>query len=156
MTESFDTLEPFRRAMITDFVFRPSRYEVWAGGKMTGSGTTHHPITAKVGGEVERGAVDIDINIGDSVPLVNVCRVSNYDICTTTTTRVQLLTIPLEERDTDSVGLAVCRSNMGPTCRNKSFGSDEPFCCNLFFVDGMIAKITFSINHPERLVEFYS
>lgn len=159
MSEKFDSLPAYKNAMIADFVFRPSRYEVWQDGELIDSGNVDSPLRANVRGkrgQFNKAAADILIDVGPASSIDHICSESSYDICITAGDRVQLITIPEEENENESVGLASSRLMLGSTRKAKTFNKDEPFCCNLFFIDGNIVKVSFSISHPEKLIEFYN
>ena len=155
MSDSFDQFPPFKSALIADFEFRPQRYEVWQNGQKVESGKTTSTIQADVRGRLNQGAADILINAEPAVSIIHMRKNSVYDICITAGDRLQLLTIPKEENQNECVGLAMCRTNLGATRDKKDFAADEPYCCNLFLKNGRIEKITFSLNHPEKLIEYY-
>ena len=155
MTDSYDQFPSHKHALIRDFTFQPSRFEVWKDSTKIDSGGVTSPIQANVRGRLNQGAADILVDMAPAESISHIGNSSIYDICITAIDRIQLLTIPEKKNRNESIGLAMCRMVTGATRREKEFDSDEPYCCNMFFKDGFIAKITFSLNHPEKLVEFY-
>jgi hypothetical protein len=79
-----------------------------------------------------------------------------FDIFMTSNDRLQLFILPNMANIKNSLAFKMFSENFGPTRDFKMFENNEPFCCNLFTVDGKIDKITFNIAEPERMIEFYS
>ena len=149
----FDNFEPFLKLQKQNFNFQPNRYEIWMKGQMIGSGQTTSLITAKVA--YHDGEEKMEI-LFDS-PLLNkeLATKNIFDEFLTSGDRLQLITIP-EQTNVENMGITMFKSNIGPTRNQKSFNNNEPYCCNLFLQNGVIAKITFSYSNPEKLVEFYN
>lgn len=156
MSSDFDQFESGKYVTVKDFVFRPKRYEVWREGDKIKEGKINNKVKSIVRGEEEEYSTNVLIEIEDSEKIGHIVRKSVYDVCVTSVDRVQMLTIPAEKNSVECVGLASCRNGTGPTRRSKEFEKNEPYCCNLFLKDGNLSKVTFSINRPEKLVEFYS
>lgn len=148
----YDKFEPFKGVHKQPFTFRPSRYETWKEGKMIASGSTILPIKANLinsGGEEKVEIVVEDTSLHTELAARNV-----FDEFITATDRQQLITIPAETNST-CVGMVNMQSIVGSTRKSKHFTANQPYCCNLFFKEGSIAKITFSFGSPEKLMEFY-
>lgn len=156
MSSKFDQFESGKYVKVKDFVFKPTRYEVWREGNKIKEGSIRGKINSNVRGEKEEYSTNILVEIEDAEKVGHILEKSIYDVCVTSMDRVQMLTIPKEKNSIECVGLASCRNGTGPTRRSKEFEKNEPYCCNLFLKDGNLSKITFSINRPEKLVEFYS
>jgi len=156
MSSEFDKFESGKYIKIRDFSFDPKRYEVWEDGDKIKEGEASGKILSSVRGEKENYSTDILVDIEDAEKIGHVRIQSIYDVCVTSTDRLQMLTIPREKNSVECVGLDMCRNVTGPTRESKEFERNEPYCCNLFLKDGSLSKVTFSINRPEKLVEFYS
>lgn len=149
----FDKHEPFHKIEKQDFSFLPNRYEIWIGGKMIKNGKTNKPLIAKT--TTENGYEKVVINMQDE-DLKNEIAVNNtFDEFVSGADRLQLITIP-SETNVSCVGIQAMQMTIGATRDFKAFNGNEPYCCNLFTIDGRIAKITFSFSNPEKLIEFYA
>lgn len=149
----FDSFEPFKIIQKQDFTFRPTRYEIWKEGKMVDNGKTNSIINASVVNVVGNKVVEVhfdDYKLNNELANRNV-----YDEFVTGKDRLQLITIP-NETNSQNMGIEMFKLTIGYTRQYKSFNSNEPYCCNLFLLNGKIAKVTFSYSSPEKLVEFYS
>jgi hypothetical protein len=149
----FDKFEPFLNLQMQDFNFQPTRYEIWVGGQMVNSGKMNSQIKATV---IKQNSVElveiafIDNNLNNELATKNI-----FDKYVTATDRLQLITIP-EETNSENIGIMMFKMTIGATRANKDFSRNEPFCCNLFLQEGVLAKVTFSFSNPEKLIEFYS
>lgn len=149
----FDKFEPLKSLQKKDFAFRPTRYETWKGGKMIDSGNTNSIINARVVKIDEDEKIEVTFNdpkLNNELANKNI-----YDEFLTAHDRLQLITIP-NETNSQNMGIQMFKMTIGATRMHKNFKSNEPYCCNLFLLNGKIAKVTFSYSNPEKLVEFYS
>jgi hypothetical protein len=149
----FDKFEPFKSLQKQDFAFRPTRYEAWKGGKMVESGKTNSIINARVvnvNGDEKMEVTFKDTKLNSELADRNI-----YDEFVTANDRLQLITIP-NETNSQNMGIQMFKMTIGATRQQKNFNSNEPYCCNLFLLNGKISKVTFSYSSPEKLVEFYS
>lgn len=144
----FDKFEALKRVNIADFVFIPKRYELWDRGNLRKSGETVNPITGKVIG------TQVEVKLSDSSLNSEISSIHTYDMCVTQLDRVQLILVPAKTNLTTN-GIAGLQMVFGSTRQSKEFEYNEPYCCNLFFIGGKLAKITFSLGDPDRLIEFY-
>ena len=149
----FDKFEPFKSLQKQDFAFRPTRYETWKGGKMVDSGKTNSIINARVV-NVD-GDEKMEVTFNDTKLNSELANRNIYDEFVTANDRLQLITIP-NETNSQNMGIQMFKMTIGATRQHKNFNSNEPYCCNLFLLNGKIAKVTFSYSSPEKLVEFYS
>ncbi|WP_295676729.1 hypothetical protein [uncultured Mucilaginibacter sp.] len=134
------------------FYFQPSRYELWIDGNLLNSGKTDHEIRATV--ISEHGEEKIKINFDDSKLHHEIKQFNVFDKFMTSNDRLQLITIPADT-NADCVGLSMMQRLVGATRQEKNFDRNEPYCCNLFTINGIISKVTFSYSNPEKLLEFY-
>lgn len=148
----FDTYEPFQQVQKQNFDFKPTRFEIWKGGKMVKSGATNSILRAKVTQDAEGERVVItypDPNFSDELASTN-----TFDEFITGNDRLQLITIP-HETNVENMAIKMFKMNIGATRQRKSFSSNEPFCCNLFLQNGGLTKLTFAFSNPDKLLEFY-
>lgn len=149
----FDKFEPFKILQKQEFAFRPTRFEIWEDGEMVGSGKTNSIITAVVVNI--NGDEKIEIIFNDSKLNHQLTNKNIFDEFITAHDRLQLINIPIET-NSENVGIEMFKMLVGATRQKKNFNGNEPYCCNLFLIEGKIAKVTFSFSNPEKLVEFYS
>ncbi len=149
----YDTFKPLMKVKKFDFVFRPTRYEIWQEGKLISKGKTKSNIIAKV----------IDTEQGEKVKVIfdddklnsELAKENIFDEFISLKDRLQLITIPFYT-NAEIVALTMYKMVIGPTREEKHFSYSDPYCCNLFYKNGVLAKVTFSFSNPERLIEFYS
>jgi uncharacterized protein YdgA (DUF945 family) len=152
MTENWDKFEPFKGVQKQGFSFRPSRYETWIGGKMVDSGNVSANVSAKVVNQNSSEKMSVtfnEMNLEDEISSELF-----FDEFVTANDRLQLITIP-NETNSENMGIMMFKMTIGATCQQKHFSSIEPYCCNLFLINGVISKITFSFSSPEKLIELY-
>jgi hypothetical protein len=150
----YDKFEAFLQLDKQNFSFLPYRYEVWKTGQMVENGNINKPIIATVSdvdGEEKVVVTFIDQKLNIQLASTNI-----YDLFTTSVDRLQLLTIPQQTNAEDNMAIQMFKMTIGPTRAFKNFNTNEPYCCNIFTINGTINKITFSFSNPEKLIEFYS
>lgn len=150
----YDKFEAFLQLDKQNFSFLPSRYEVWKTGQMVENGNINKPIIATVSdvdGEEKVVVTFIDQKLNIQLASTNI-----YDLFTTSVDRLQLLTIPQQTNAENNMAIQMFKMTIGPTRAFKNFNTNEPYCCNIFTINGTINKITFSFSNPEKLIEFYS
>ncbi len=149
----FDKFQPFQNLQKQNFSFQPKRYEIWVGGQMVNSGQTNSQIKATV---IKQDSNElVEVAFSDNKLNNELATKSIFDRYVTATDRLQLIVIP-EETNSENMAIMLFKMTIGATRAYKDFNRNEPFCCNLFLQDGVIAKVTFSFSNPEKLIEFYS
>ena len=149
----FDKFKAFQGIQKQDFSYTPTRYETWIDGKMVDNGETNSMISAKaitVDGEEIMEVTFEDTNLNKELAPKN-----TFDLFITATDRLQLITIP-NETNSENMGIIMFRQTIGATRQSKNFNRNEPYCCNLFIINGTIAKVTFAFSTPGKLIEFYN
>ena len=149
----FDNFEPFQGVRKQNLTFQPSRYEIWIGGKMVNSGKTNHFINAKVI-NID-GTEKMEVNFDDKTLHNELAQSNIFDEFITANDRLQLIIVPLQT-NVQNMGIMAFQTILGHTRPSKNFNRNEPYCCNLFIIQGIIAKVTFSYSNPEKLLEFYA
>lgn len=150
MDPVFDRFQALNRMSIPGFVFVATRYELWDKGKLTKAKNSDSTITCTLTVndafvlEIEEPSLETDI-----------AKKQLYDLAVSQTDRLQLVILP-SETNLKSGGLASLTMFFGTTRAEKEFKYDEPYCCNLFFQQGYLVKVTFSYGNPDRLLEFYT
>jgi hypothetical protein len=152
MNENWDRFEPLQRIKKQDFFFQPSRYLVWVDGELLAQGSISAKVIAKTIKQDGSEKVRISFN---EIQLQNELLSELYfDELVTAHDRLQLIVIP-NESNARNTGLLLLKMVFGATCQQKNFSSKEPYCCNLFFRNHIISKITFTFSNPEKLIELY-
>jgi hypothetical protein len=152
MTENWDRFEPFNQIEKKDFSFHPSRFEVWSKGQMIGNGNSFVPLIGSV--REKNGSSLMAISYNETALFDEILEEVFFDEFISSTDRLKLVTIPTETY-TENMGLLTLRITYGPTRLKKDFHPKEPYCCNLFYQNGLISKISFSFSFPEKLIELY-
>lgn len=150
----YDKYPSLQRVDKQDFGFRPTRYEIWKAGQMTESGKTNMPIVAKIlqeNGKDIVGVMFVDPKLNDQI-----AQQQYYDEFITSGDRIMLLTVPQQTNAENNMAIQMFKMTIGPTRAFKNFDANEAYCCNLFTINGVIDKITFSFSNPEKMIEFYS
>lgn len=146
---SYDRFKPFQRLTFQPFIFQPSRYEVWQAGSLVREKSVFGQIEGQLFNTMAR--IDfINLNLENEI--------SNgiyFDVLVTQVDRLLLATIPADEELGEHEGLTSMRSLIGATRQEKKFSNLEPYCCSLFTQNGVITKVSFSLNNPAKLIEFY-
>ena len=150
----FDRYSSYEKIEKQPFTFYPTRYEIWMGrGQMTGSGRTNSPIKASVVNL--DGSEKVEITFSDLSLIDELAQSNFFDEFVTSFDRLQLFTVP-SKTDSTCMGINALLLVVGPTRHRKNFKRNEPYCCNLFTINGSIVKIAFSFSNPEKMIEFYS
>jgi hypothetical protein len=152
-TEIWDQFEPFEKLEKKGFLFEPSNFEIWSNGNLIESGKCYHSIEARV--VLNNGMEKVVVFISETSLKEQILDEVLFDEFYTFSDRLRLVTLPAETF-TENFGLVSLRALHGSTRTLKNFFSTEPYCCNLFLVEGKISKITFAFCLPEKLIEFYS
>lgn len=157
-TSSFEpNWDSFQALMFLEkqpFTFNPTNYKIWVKGKILKEGITKYPITAIVYDDGSK-TKQFKINISDKSLQKEIRPEIYYDEYVTAKNRLQLITIP-EKSKTANSAVSLFKMTIGATRYEKEFSSDDPFCCNLFLLNGRIKKVTFSFSNPDKLLEFES
>jgi hypothetical protein len=150
----YDKFEANIQLAMQEIVFQPKRYEIWMNARLVDSGKTIETVVFQP--FKSEGKTLMKVNIKDISLHTKIMSSFDFDIFFTHTERLMLLTLPENKEKNDCAGLNMFRLNMSPTRIAKSFAATEPYCSSIFLVNGVLNKITFSFNYPERLIEFYS
>ena len=150
----YDKFENNIQLAMQEIVFHPKRYEIWMNSSLIDTGKTTELIVFQP--FKSEGKTLMKTNIRDFALHRKIMNSFDFDIFFTNSERLMLLTLPKNQEKNDCVGLKMFRLNMSPTRILKSFTANEPYCSSLFLIKGVINKVTFSFNYPERLIEFYS
>ena len=147
----YDKFESFRRMEMQRFNFIPVWYHIWVGGQKIQSSNSSAMIMAnpiEVNGEQK---MEVTI-MGSSLEEEIIERIV-FDAFISGTDRLQLITIP-NETNVVSPAIQMFKMTIGSTIAKKYFSKNEPFCCNLFLINGEIDRISFSFCNPDKLIEF--
>ena len=149
----YDTFVPFIEVKKYNFIFKPKRFEIWMNGKMVDNGNTNSIIKGEVINVDLHELVEVtfnDVSLHGELTQKNL-----FDEFSSLNDRLILITVPQETNASNSF-LDMRRITSGATRQRKNFDRNEPFACNLFFMNKNIHLVTFSFSNPEKLIEFYS
>ena len=132
--------------------FTPSRYMIWSRGKVVVEGITTETIKATVFDNGTPGK-QFKVSIPDKKLHFEILETIYYDEFVTSNDRLQMLTIP-ENTKTGNTALSLFKMTLKATRAHKEFASNDPYCFNLFLLNGVISKVTFSFSNPDKLIEF--
>lgn len=122
-----ETLGPIERK---SFDFKYSRFEVWQGGACIYSGNSNGQIIAKVYNE------DLQVTIDDIMINNHIKKQFSFGEISTNNDRI------MWSKDIFNSSDEVERNS--------------PDISSLFYKQGVLSKVTFTIHDPNTLVEFYS
>lgn len=146
----YDNFEPLNELKMFPFDYKFSKYELWEKGNIIKQGQNNGEIIAKV---INYTKEQMNIEI-DNNKIPNFIKSEMiFDKLITSVDRLQLLIIP-ENPPSNNRGIMIFKSFFGSTRANKSFNENEPYCCNIFFINKKIDNITFSFSNPERLLKY--
>lgn len=134
--------------------FQSVRYEVWMNATLVDSGSTTSLLLFLPTTINEKTVMRV--MMPDSRLSSHLIQSFDFDYFFTQGNRLMMLTLPANQSNKDCIGLTSMRSTIKPSRQHKIFDSNEPYCCSLFLIEGKINKIAFSLNSPEKLIEFYS
>ncbi len=144
-----DRFSSLQEVSLGDLFIQTTRYEEYQAGKMISSGTTSALIKYTT---LEDGRIKVIIGNND---LNDKLMSTVFDKCITSLDRLLLFSIPTKSN-------AEVRSNQmlrivfGFTCNERIYKNIEPVVGSLFFENGKLVKVSFTMANPERLIEFYS
>ena len=135
-----------------DFNFVSTRFEVWMNGRLINNGHSTTCIEARV---IKDGRMELIEVYCKNASLNDIIEEHCiFDSFETLVNRKILLTVPNNTNITHP--MLQSRQLMGGTTRTtKIFSNKEPFCSGLFYMKGVLSKVTFHFANPERLIEFY-
>ncbi|MBK6484071.1 MAG: hypothetical protein IPG01_13300 [Chitinophagaceae bacterium] len=148
----YDSFPPFKQLVPEKFRYQSNYYEIWKEGKLIASGPGKIDIYCTV---TRYGFMKLEVNQHSFNEPILASPVY-FDIFFTLKDRMLLATIPANNTINDCIGLTTIRQEIGTTRESKHFKKNEPYCCSLFLKSMTIAKLTFTVNQPEKLIEFYS
>jgi hypothetical protein len=135
MTENWDnfpnnigeTMEPIQRK---SFMFSYKRFEVWQAGACISSGLSNGQIISKLDGDF------LHVIIDDKSVQNYIKKEFSFGEISTTNDRI------MWSKDIFNTSGIIERNN--------------PDVSSLFFKNGLLTKVTFTIHDPNTLIEFYS
>jgi hypothetical protein len=77
-----------------------------------------------------------------------------FDELVTAHDRLQLINIP-NDTNASNMAIKLFKMTIGSTRDQHYFTRTEAYCCNIFTINKVISKITFSFSNPENLIELY-
>lgn len=158
----FDSFEPLNILEPIEFGFESARYEVWKDGQKIQYDNSYSYMRSLIR-KKGNGFSYLDISIESEIVGHYIDDSFPIKLCITQRDRLMLLNVPIDNRN-DSRSLGGARVMLEVTGvlnhvpmseRTAQLKKNQPYCCSLFLKNGNINKVTFSINQPETLVEFY-
>lgn len=159
----FDSFEPFMELKPFEFSFHANRFEIWQKGSLVDSGRNSTSIIARVipGKSIQFEMMHIAVI--NSRPFSYLTDSNLFTFMTTQKDRILLVNLPVSEvEDSNAMGMFRMMANTIGQGRNipnyerpELLKLNQPFACSLFLQNKKIAKVTFSVNKPETLIEFY-
>lgn len=144
----FDNFDAFQIVDKQNFIFNPTKFEVWEGGEAIMEGDC---LTQIRGSVLPNTQVEVSLFNSEVSQYLNAT--SRFDEFITQHDRLQLVVIP-KITNIQNAALSLLLMVVGPTRNEKDFLPTEPFVCSLFTKDRKFAKISFTLGNPERLIEF--
>jgi len=158
MEPTYDRYEAYDNIDWQDTLFQPSRFEIWRNGQKIEAGKMSNPkpMTLKLE-DNSQGLLGItQIKVTHLEPILyDFLRYENwFDMYKPQGNRMILITVPSETNAT-CIGMLTMQQRWPHSRYSYQFKENEPFACSLFTVQGQLAKVTFSLDNPETLVELY-
>ncbi len=150
--QNWDRFEPFQSYDLNEHTFYPNLFEVWTNSTLIRKENFFSSIEIKI--KALPNEKNFQVLFSDKTVENEIFTKVSFDRIITTLDSVRLLTIP-NETYTENGILINYRSLYGITRNHhKDFLPKEPYCCDLYFRNGQLEKVTFSFSRPEKLVEF--
>ena len=153
----YDVFPPFCKLKMEGFSFPFNHVEIWQDGakidELGFKGLIQCEIINAESEQIARISILCPIVIFTAHLTQYLKLVSDYDALITGDHRLQYIRIP-EKTNTTCIGLSMMQILIGPTIPEKNFELNEPYCCNVFLKNQRVAKVSFSLCNPERLIEF--
>lgn len=153
----YDSFPPFCRLHMEGFEFPFNYIEIWEGGQAIDEFSFNGIIRAEIVYEDNKRIARISM---PDLALVFIAHIAPYlklqndfDDLITGDHRLQYIRVPAKT-NTTCVGLTMMQMLIGSTIPEKNFQTNEPYCCNVFLKNRCVAKVSFSLCNPERLIEF--
>lgn len=138
----------FSLVRLDSFMFEPSRYDEWKGGKRINSGLTKIKVDCT---SFDDGNSVVKLFNNDLQDKLSNC---SFDFALTLQDRVLLFSNPPQSNADISVVEAI--KYMFPLSGSpKNYQPSEPVVSSLFFQGSRLVKMTFTMSNPERLIELY-
>ena len=153
--ENFDHWPPFKDFSFQEFTFPVNRYEEWEKEKIVASGYAQFDVCFKYNkGGIFSSKVRIDVRIEGNPILHLLMSNFKFDRAITSGDRI-LFYIAAENTNVPNTSVTMLSSLLGYTRRVKNYDSNEPILASVFTINQNIAKISFSLGNPDRLIELY-
>lgn len=148
----YDRHEPILSVITFDpFYIKPVRFEEYQDGELIKQGETNICITMEkenVNYTYKGYVIKIQL-LNNNIP-TEIDSSFEFDICYRMGSRLLMLICP-EDNDANEFKMA-----FGVTRRSKNYSKNEPWAGSIFTKNGRVAKVSFSLNNPQRLIEFYN
>ncbi|MBQ6277983.1 MAG: hypothetical protein IJK62_14905 [Bacteroidales bacterium] len=148
----YDVHEPILSVVTFDpFFFKPIRFEEYQDGTLIKQGKTDICITMEiVKVNYTYNGYTIKIQLRDNNIANDIDTSFEFDICYRMGNRLLMLICPEDSNDNEFIRA------FGKTRQSKNYSKNEPWAGSIFTKNGRVAKVSFSLNNPQRLIEFYN
>ena len=155
MEPKYDQRPPFEIIDLSFFRFHATRYEVWFLGSKVEAHNCQSSFSFSKSSDNEFYSIII---FGNPIPN-RIDGFQAFDMAGTLNDRWILSTIP-SNWDTEEESLLhswfeIGKSFFGPTRLDFKPKSKQSYVCSIFTVDQCCKKVTFSMQDPDTLIEFY-
>ena len=148
----FDNWPALQEFSFDKFSFPVDRYELWEDGKIIKSGETHFNIEFGWAGGVLKFGIVVQI---ENNPMPDLLKSTiSFDKAITSGDRI-LFYIAATSSNVQHTSLELIKSFIGCTRDSKIYDKNEPILASVFTIDHKVAKVSFSLANPDRLIEFY-
>lgn len=145
----------FQDFSFKEFYFPVDRYEEWEEGRLVQSDEIHFNIRFKYNsGWLLNKKVSIDVKLVDNPLPHKILSNITFDKATTNGDRI-LFYIAAEQTNATNPALIQLSTMLGFTRKSKYYDSKDPIFASVYTINHKVAKVSFSFENPDRLIEFY-
>ncbi len=161
--ENFDTFRDSFRVDLNNFSFKSNRFELWRNQQLFDSGDSPTSILARTYSRLDSNFKKLEVTISNPKANFYIPVQNEFYTGMTLQNRVALLNLPkLSSFDSEELGMFRTLSSLYNVQADvprieipEKLNENQAFACSIFLIKGNIAKVTFSINSPRGLLEFY-
>lgn len=150
---NFDNWPPFQDFSFQEFSFPVDKYVVWQDGQIIDSGDVNFRVYFKYsGGNFFSRKVSIDVSIANNPISQTLLSRFTFDRATTSGDRI-LFYIAAESSNVQNPSVNMLASLLGYTRSRKDYARNEPVVASVYTINQNVAKVSFSLGNPDRLIE---
>lgn len=157
----YDNFEAFQIIKLTDFTFKPSRFEVWHKGQMVNNGNTTCIIKMQMNEPTEINPSRLQVLISNNNDIIDELDSEiAFDVIFTSTDRIMMTSISNKSNIDNYADYWVFKSSFPPkfqiTTREEiQYTRNQPFASALFLSNQRLKKVVFYLGVTQKLIEFY-